>query len=773
MIHSLRRILVTAAILVLAAGVLAGVGTALADTQSPASSPGGKVTSSSAGTRARQPQPVHRLLERRLRRLLPQLRHARRTTTPTTLKPIPGVAESWEHSRRRQDVDLPHPPRTSSGRTASRSRPRTWPSPSTTSSTTRWPPSPTTPTRIEHVDGRRRLHGQSSTCSKPKADMLQMWVPILPEHIWSKISPNDAQSKFQNTPPIVGSGPFQVVEWKKGEYVRMVANKDYWGGAPKIDELIFQLLHQQGHDGGGPEAGQRRRTATSPRRSTAASSAARAGRRSRSHERQLREPRLQLLHWARRGGNPVLKDWRFRQALNWAIDRDKIADRRLRRRGDPRHRLPALRLLDRPRSTTTGSRRPTRPTPTTPRRPRRRSTPPATRTPTATACATTRASRSSCACGRVNEKSESMPHRQAHGRLVPGHRPRRSTFQAMDGGAALGPASIATSTASSTPTTTCSSGAGTATTTPASCSRSSPRDQINNWSDCAWSNEEYDKLYEQQDASSTPEAREQLIWKMQEIVYRESPYIVYAYPLDLEAYDSGHWQGWVRTPGGHRRRGQLRDLPDTAPRVNAPSSEQIDAGLIVGIAVVVVGGRGRLDRLAHAARQVAGGGGVMRAMAVPLPYIEVRGTYREIGRQIGEAARAQIRRSVVSYEENLEWLAGLTFAEAEEKALGSAAFRRALPPPIRRGAWRPGRGSRSSARETARAQLRRGAPLRVQAPRPLYVRGAGVGGANGRRPQRGLDRGRHREHGAARDHRSGRYAHPLADAARPTYRWAA
>ena len=27
------------------------------------------------------------------------------------------------------------------------------------------------------------------TCEKPKATMLQMWVPILPEHIWSKVSP--------------------------------------------------------------------------------------------------------------------------------------------------------------------------------------------------------------------------------------------------------------------------------------------------------------------------------------------------------------------------------------------------------------------------------------------------------------------------------------------------------------------------------------------------------------------------------------------------------
>ena len=38
-------------------------------------------------------------------------------------------------------------------------------------------------------------------CSAPKANMLGMWVPIVPAHIWSKISPKAAQNSFQNNPP--------------------------------------------------------------------------------------------------------------------------------------------------------------------------------------------------------------------------------------------------------------------------------------------------------------------------------------------------------------------------------------------------------------------------------------------------------------------------------------------------------------------------------------------------------------------------------------------
>jgi peptide/nickel transport system substrate-binding protein len=81
--------------------------------------------------------------------------------------------------------------------------------------------------------------------SKPKANMLRMWIPIVPEHVWSKVSGKQAENSFQNNPPIVGSGPFQVVDVKRGEYVRLVANKDYWRGASKVDEVIFEIYTNQ------------------------------------------------------------------------------------------------------------------------------------------------------------------------------------------------------------------------------------------------------------------------------------------------------------------------------------------------------------------------------------------------------------------------------------------------------------------------------------------------------------------------------------------------
>jgi isopenicillin-N N-acyltransferase-like protein len=58
-----------------------------------------------------------------------------------------------------------------------------------------------------------------------------------------------------------------------------------------------------------------------------------------------------------------------------------------------------------------------------------------------------------------------------------------------------------------------------------------------------------------------------------------------------------------------------------------------------------------------------------RDQQTSLPLIEARGTHREIGRQVGEAAREPIRRSVAYYEEHIEWLAGMPFAAAEARAL--------------------------------------------------------------------------------------------------------
>ena len=96
-------------------------------------------------------------------------------------------------------------------------------------------------------------------CSKPKPDMLRHWVPILPEHVWSKISPKDAAKSFQNLPTIVGSGPFMCTEWKKSSYVKMVQNPYWWGSETEDRRDLLHGLHERRHDGAGRQVRQHRR----------------------------------------------------------------------------------------------------------------------------------------------------------------------------------------------------------------------------------------------------------------------------------------------------------------------------------------------------------------------------------------------------------------------------------------------------------------------------------------------------------------------------------
>jgi peptide/nickel transport system substrate-binding protein len=74
---------------------------------------------------------------------------------------------------------------------------------------------------------------------EPSVQMLNTYVYILPKHIWEDVPPEETKS-FKNE-PVIGSGPFQAVEWEEGQFARLKTNPDYFRGAPRIDEIIFQF----------------------------------------------------------------------------------------------------------------------------------------------------------------------------------------------------------------------------------------------------------------------------------------------------------------------------------------------------------------------------------------------------------------------------------------------------------------------------------------------------------------------------------------------------
>ncbi len=79
---------------------------------------------------------------------------------------------------------------------------------------------------------------------KPQATMASLDVPIVPKHVWEKVSDF---SEFNNdkTFPVVGNGPFVLSAYKADSYVRLEANKGFWRGAPKFDEVVFRYYKDQ------------------------------------------------------------------------------------------------------------------------------------------------------------------------------------------------------------------------------------------------------------------------------------------------------------------------------------------------------------------------------------------------------------------------------------------------------------------------------------------------------------------------------------------------
>ena len=97
-------------------------------------------------------------------------------------------------------------------------------------------------TSVEATDDRTVV----MTTREPSPIMERLAVYILPEHVWSSVDAKAVKS-FANEPEpgqtLVGSGPFLVVERRTGQFIRMVANDNYYKGRPNVDELVFRVYN--------------------------------------------------------------------------------------------------------------------------------------------------------------------------------------------------------------------------------------------------------------------------------------------------------------------------------------------------------------------------------------------------------------------------------------------------------------------------------------------------------------------------------------------------
>ncbi|WP_217140160.1 ABC transporter substrate-binding protein [Streptomyces sp. AC627_RSS907] len=169
---------------------------------------------------------------------------------------------------------------------------------------------------------------------KPQATMTALDVPIVPRHVWEKV---EDFSKFNNDKdfPVVGNGPFILTDYKPDSHVRMKANKDFWRGAPKFDQLVFRYYKDQDAAVAALRKGEVSFVAGSP--SLTPAQAASLENEEDVHVNDAPGRRFYALATnpgarAKDGtefgdGDPSLLDRRVRNALFMAVDRKAIVDK--------------------------------------------------------------------------------------------------------------------------------------------------------------------------------------------------------------------------------------------------------------------------------------------------------------------------------------------------------------------------------------------------------------------------------------------------------------
>ena len=433
------------------------------------------------------------------------------------------------------------------------------------------------------------------TCARPKADILAMWCPIIPEHIWSGFKTADDAKAYLNKPPIVGSGPFQVVEWQKGKFIRCVANKGYWGGTPKVDEVIFQVYKNQDTLAQDLKLGAIDLAINIP----PAQVKALQGETGLVAEACSQKAFDYLSFNCYEGpslGDPVLRDPKFRQALNWGIDKAKMAELAYQGYADPATSLFEVNFYDpeldwhwQPPADVEYKYDPAK----------------------AAQLLADAGYTDTDGDGVLNDPNNGdkniklrlwarveSPQSQTMGKLITDWWEQLGIdieFSVEDNGVLLdGGYNYAGDTYKPDydiyiwtwqP------------------SGSDPgrrlgyfrSEQIENQNDACWSNKEYDRLWLQQSEELDPQKRKEITYKMQEMLYQESPYIILTYPKLLEAWNTTKWDGWTRIPQDTGAIAYISDNVSNYYKVGPKVAATASAGgsgsnttLIVGVVIAAL-----------------------------------------------------------------------------------------------------------------------------------------------------------------------------------------
>jgi peptide/nickel transport system substrate-binding protein len=435
------------------------------------------------------------------------------------------------------------------------------------------------------------------TSDEPNAGMLALYVPILPEHIWSKIPAKSLETL--KSVPTVGSGPFMFDQIKKSKYVSMKANKQYFGGAPTVDEVYFEIYQSpdgllEDYKAGNLDA------AVFETPTYLRSLAGMAGTKTATVDR-IGFHELGFNCWTdkKSKGNPLLRDARIRQAVAWAIDKKAIVQQQMFGKAVVGTSVisPAARDWH--------------------------WNPPADQLVTYNP---DKAKEILDAAGYTDRDGDGI-REDAAGKKLDFRLAAMSAYN-NDIGAAKMISQWLKDVGIKTRLEVVDEGAfGDRVLDNAdmdmyiwswggdidpgfqlSCFTTA---QILNWSDCQYSNSRYDALYKQQAAAVDRAQRLRIVHQMQQILYQDNPYIVLWYNVDCQAWRTDKWTGYQLVPPATGRpiwtflRGTYINVrPVAAAATGGGLSGGAIAGIVVG-AVAVLGGLGvwivvRRRRLARA-----------------------------------------------------------------------------------------------------------------------------------------------------------------------------
>lgn len=424
------------------------------------------------------------------------------------------------------------------------------------------------------------------------APVIPPWVYILPKHIWEPLGSYNDMKNFENFPDTVGTGPFQLTEYVRGETWTLTKNEDYWAGEPTIDEIIVRKFNNEEAMVSALKSGEIDYTdslsvnlfnSLEGEEGITTHVGAATGFDQMSFN--MCDPETTQTNYCVKNpgtGHPALRDPVVRQAISKVIDRDTLVERVLGGYGEPGTTI-------------------------VPPFAAQWHTPPTSDTqaydPAGAATMLEEAGYVDTDGDGVRETPDGEPMRFRFFLRSESDENQKSGEFIADWLTDLGIETEITVGSTDELTdiwyehdfdlyiwgwgpdpdpdfilSTYTSG------------------QCGVWSDTCYSNPEYDELYDEQQVATTVEGRQQIVADMQGIVYDDVPEVVLYYNNGLEAYRSDRWEGFVQSPqpeGALLRQytpwSELSVTPVGFGGTGTGATAGGDSGIPIGVVLALVG----------------------------------------------------------------------------------------------------------------------------------------------------------------------------------------